>query len=295
MLSKNLFQPHEPRNMFPVFADCENRLAYVLRNEIAPKPGEVLRFGLRNVVKRQKRFSSKVLARVFVDSLRGVRVTFRGAFFTRDGKLVTEIPPFATLRSLQGFDISVNELLEKAGIPLQDGLFLLIADRGVKLVESFSTGTVSAVYSSPKTFSCYRNGIFARPVNELSHHKPQGFRSIAPHMFVSGDVVSSAFFCNFSSDPAYDQVANPTVRLYRDEKEFLEAKFGPIAPFGGAEKSMVELFGEEAEEFLRPTNGSGTLVAEESGRTLTSIHLIRNRKTGGMSIEHTRPTHMYVV
>ncbi len=295
MLPKQLFKPHEPRNVYPVFAECQNRLSYIFRDIYVAKPHQALRFATKSVIERDKRASIPFLSRVLLDSLRGIRMRFRGAYLDRDGHLICEFPELAEVSYRQSFDLSVNDLLREKGIPVQDGQFLMIADRGLKLDSGLSTGTLTATYINNKTFTCYRNAIFARPVNDFAHHKPRGFRSIAPHMFVSGELDSYAFFCNFSSDAAYDRVANPKVRLYRDEKEFLEGNFGNIPAFGAAERSMRQLFGDEVEEFLKSSDGCGTLVAEEASLTLSSIHLIRNRRAGTMSIEHTRPTHMYVV
>jgi len=230
-----------------------------------------------------------------LDSIRGIRLRFRGAFLDRAGKLIAEFPSFATVRYLEGFDVSINELLSARGVPLQDGQFLLVADRGVKLDSGYSIGTVGAVYRSPRTFTCYRNGAFARPMNEFAHHKPRGFRSIAPHMIANGTSEASIYLFNFSSDPSFDRPASPKVRLYRRQNEYLEGQFGSIPPFGAAERSLSDMFGPSVGEFLAEGDGMGTLIAEESALTLGSIHLIRNRMAGAMSIEHTRPTQLYVL
>ena len=52
---------------------------------------------------------------------------------------------------------------------MQNGQFLLIADRGIKLSpQSYTTGTIAAMYITESSFTCYRNGIFARPVNDFN-------------------------------------------------------------------------------------------------------------------------------
>ena len=294
-LPSQLFRAYEPRNVFPFFANLQNHLSYVLRETYVPTFRQSIKHSAKLVLKRDRRVSASHIGRLLIDSQRGIRLNFRGAFFSRNGQLLGVIPEFASLRYFQSFDINVNQLLAKAGIPIQDGLFLAIADRPVKLDSGMSTGTLSAVYRGPSTFTCYRNSIFARPVNEFSHHRPQGFRSLAPQMLETEEMSSSAFFCNFSSDLQYRYIANPTVRLHRSKDEFLEAKFGEIPPFGGHERTLEQLFGSQVRSFLAPFGGYGTLVAEEKGVTLSSIHLIRNHRVGTVSIEHTRPTHMYVV
>ena len=295
MLPDKLFKIHEPRNVFPFFENCENRLSYVLRNTHTATPKQALRYVAGRLLRRDYRNSPEYLSRIVVDSFRGMRLSFRGAFLTRDGKLLATFPTFASVKYPEGIDISVNDLLEKHNVPKQDGQFLLIADRGIKLDTDYTTGTITATYISPHGFTCYRNGIFARPVNHFHHHRPVGFRSIAPHMCVTDSAEASAYFFNFSSDLNFSDAANPKTFLYRNDQECLEADFGTIPPFGAAERSITEIFGDEAKSFLQPTHGFGTLIAEQTGITLGSIHLIRNQETRSMSIEHTRPTHMYVL
>lgn len=110
---------------------------------------------------------------------------------------------------------------------------------------------------------------------------------------LAGAPQASAYFFNFSSDPRYDFTACPTLTLLRDDGAKLTGTFGQIPPFGARERSLTEMFGEAARPFLAGS-AYATLIAEQPGVTLGSIHLIRNRARGGMSIEHTRPTHMYV-
>jgi hypothetical protein len=295
MLPSNLFRPHEPRAVYPVFADQDNRLAYVLRETYIASPMTALRHTVGRVVRRDHHVSPGFLARIVVDSIRGIRLNFRGAFLDRDGRLIASFPNIATVHYRQGFDFSVNELFAAKGVPLQDGQFLLIADRGVKLDGGYSIGTVTAAYLSRKGFTCYRNAAFARPFNEFTHHRPVGFRSIGPHMTITDAFETSAYFFNFSSDPAYNFTANPTVTLLRDDGATLEGTFGEIPPFGARECGLNEMFGEQVREFLAPPMSYGTLIAEQAGVALGSAHLVRNRENGAIGIEHTRPVHMYVI
>ncbi len=290
-----LFKVYEPRAVYPIFKDCDNRLSYVLRDTYVPSFKAAIRHAAGRVLKRDHHTSAKFLFRIVLDSIRGIKINFRGAFLNRDGKLIAEFPRLFSIKYLNGFDLSINDILARNNIDLQDGQFLLIADRGVKLDGGYSIGTVTATYKSKFGFTCYRNAAFARPINEFKHHRSYGFRSIAPHMVVKDGIESSAYFFNFSSDPDYEFTANPEVRMYRDDGEFLTAKFGDIPPFGSREYSMTEIFGNEVGDFLRSNDGYGTLVAEQKGVTMGSMHMIRNSKTNSLSIEHTRPTHMYVV
>ena len=112
---------------------------------------------------------------------------------------------------------------------------------------------------------------------------------------IDDDVEASAYFFNFSSDPGYDFTADPNVTLLRDDGERLESSFGEIPPFGARERSLTDIFGNEVRDFLAPPATYGTLIAEQAGVTIGSAHIIRNRRTQSMGIEHTRPTHMYVM
>lgn len=297
MLPKNLFAQHEPRNVFPFFKNCENHINYVLREKVSQNPLLVLQFIAKRFIRgRDLIESNKFFRRILLDSLRGIKINFRGAFLDQGGKLISLFPNICSVQYGQGFDISVNQLLLENNVELQDGQFLLIADRGLKLVpQSYTTGTVSAIYMSEHSYTCYRNGIFARSVNDFNHHKPRGFRSIAPHVFANEEVEASAYFFNFSSDLDYSDTVNPKIKIYNANNQYLEGEFGDIKPFGARERSLTDIFGLKVIDFLSVGNGCGTMIAEEHGHTLGSIHLLKNKNTKSLSMEHTRPTHMYVV
>jgi hypothetical protein len=291
---KKLFEPYEPRAVYPVFADRDNRLSYVLRATYIATPRAATRHALGRLFRRDHHTSMRFLTRIVLDSLTGIRLRFRGAYLDRDGNLLAEIPVFADIGYKQGIDISVNSLITDAGQEIQDGQFLLICDRGIKLDGGYGIGTVGATYHTPVGFSCYRNGAFARPINDFSHHRPTGFRSIAPHLSISKDIETSAYFFNFSTDPNYQFSANPKVTLLISDGRKLEANFGEIPPFGAREASISKIFGPGAKKFLSKENIGATLIAEQSGVTIGSLHIVRNLKNGAMGIEHTRPTHMYI-
>ena len=297
MLPQNLFEQHEPRNVFPFFKDFNNHINYVFRENVSQNTIAVSKYIAKRFIRgRDLTESNKLFRRILLDSFRGIEINFRGAFLNNDGQLICLFPNICKVKYGQGFDISINELLIKKNIDLQNGQFLLIADRGLKLVpQSYTTGTISAVYMNQHSYTCYRNGIFARSVNDFNHHRPKGFRSIAPHMFANNEVEASAYFFNFSSDLKYSETVNPKVKIYNSENKFLEGEFGEIKAFGAMEKSLTDIFGIKIIDFLATGNGNGTLIAEEPGHTLGSIHLLKNKYTKSMSMEHTRPTHMYVV
>lgn len=290
---KPLFEAHEPRNVFPVFAECENRINYAY-TPLKSSTKQVMGYLYSNIKNPERYLPRRKLVSIIYKNLARKTVKFRGAFCDRDGNLITTFKPFVELSENQGFDICVNDLLKEQGLPVQDGQFLLVADASVVLSRKYSTGVITAAYLKENSVTCYRNGSYARAVNHFSHHRPRGFRSIAPHTIYNDDVETTAYFFNFSSDPTYDYTANPDMTLQRDDGKELKAKFGDIPPNGAKERGLVEIFGEEVKDFLKPSGNCGTLIAEAQGVTLGSIHLIRNRKTGTMAIEHTRPTHAYL-
>ena len=73
------------------------------------------------------------------------------------------------------------------------------------------------------------------------------------------------------------------------------ADFGPIAPFGGVERTLEDLFGADAADFLKASDGRATTIATCPGVTLASIHILRARDGSSFSIEHSRPSHTYLL
>jgi len=294
---KLLFLDHEPRNVFPVFKNCENKLSYILRGSDISNFIQTSKYILKRVIKgKEKNESNKFFLRLLNDSILGIKINFRGYFLNNEGEILCEIKNIASVRYGEGFDISINKILKKNKIEMQNGQFLLIADRGIKLSpQSYTTGTIAAMYITESSFTCYRNGIFARPVNDFNHHVPKGFRCIVPQIYVNEDVETSAVFMNFSSDPNYSKKASPKMTLLNHKNERLEGTYKTLQPFGSYEQSLTETFGKDVKEFLMPGKGYGTLIAEQTDVTLSSIHLIRNHKQNTLGIEHTRPTHMYVI
>ena len=107
--------------------------------------------------------------------------------------------------------------------------------------------------------------------------------------------LSSVLLINHSSNPRYDETVRPTSLLLTAGGQTRAADFGRIAPFGGVEKSLEDLFGRDVSAFLSPWGGKGTVITTCPGVTLASIHLMRARDGRSMAIEHSRPTHAYLV
>lgn len=105
--------------------------------------------------------------------------------------------------------------------------------------------------------------------------------------------MSSLLLINHSSNPLYDEAVTPRTLLIRSDGETREAEFGAIPPFGAVERSLSDLFGEDIDDFLEPSQGKATTITTCPGVTLASLHLIRSRGGDLISIEHSRPTHVY--
>ena len=83
--------------------------------------------------------------------------------------------------------------------------------------------------------------------------------------------------------------------LIRPDGEKRTANFGEIPPFGYLEKSIEELFGDDMISFLSSSNGLATTLTICPGVSLASIHLRRARDGSSFYIEHSRPSHTYLL
>lgn len=220
---------------------------------------------------------------------------FRVIVTTRDGQALgmwhvpEKYPPGGSI------DLNITNIINEMGLADDDYMAILVMSRG--RTDSFrsSPGSYSMTYVSDRTYTTYRTGGFARVLNDPKRKKHLGFRGILPKALANERFLSSLFLINHSSDPSYDQTVSPHSTLLRPDGETREADFGPIAPFGGVERTLEDLFGDDVGEFLRPGDGRATVITTCPGVTLASIHVMRARDGGSMSIEHTRPSHTYLL
>jgi len=149
-------------------------------------------------------------------------------------------------------------------------------------------------YVNAKVVGGYRTGLFTRTLNPTSGKKHFAFTGINPQVMVHKDLVASVLLINHSSDPAYDRTVSPTIRLYRNSREYLEAPFGEIPSHGALERCVTKLF-PQAESYLSENQGRGLTVAHAPGVTLASLHLLRSPKGTTLGIDHSRPAYTNVV
>jgi hypothetical protein len=291
VLPNDIWKAWEPRVIFPVFADCENTFDFAVQTTLRPRTLKEWALPGYYALKKQKDWGSAL--RCYGDVLFDRRIRFRGAFLDRDGQLIKRLSFEGAYGPGDSFSLNLNEKLQDEGVSLQDGEFLLIASRGRADRWSSSPGNVTARYVGERFIAGYRTGFFARPLNE-NRKAHFGFTGLNPKVLITNDLEASLLLINHSSDPSYDVVCRPTVRLHRSPQEFIEADFGDIPPLGMRERRLTEMF-PNAREYLAPVGGRGFTVTKVKGVTLASIHMFRSHSNQTFSLEHSRPSHANVI
>ena len=305
MLQKNLWLRHEPRFQFPIFKDVKTLVSFSIRPDFNPLKYSriphvlgysMLRVGKGSLLKSIKAVSSDISEYgSLLFSKDSGKLKFRLAITNRHGKLLgvhlfdKSYPPGGSI------DVNVTNIISDLKLPNDDYMGILIMTRGRTDGFRSSPGSYSMTYYNDKVYTTYRTGGFARVLNDPNKKDHFGFRGINPKVIVNDKVTSSILLINHSSDPLYDTTANPKSTLIRADGKTRKADFGSIPPFGGIERSMEDLFGDDVAKFLEPFGGKGTTVTECQGISLASIHLRRARDGSSMSIEHSRPTHTYLL
>ncbi len=293
MFPASYWKEHEPRFGFPIFRGCTNRVSQAIRLDFC-------QFSWKKAAKqtlasiRQGRVPDIGMFIPLVTG-RAQRMTVRGGLTARDGRFLCDFGEIGAWSAGQAFEINVNELCESQGLPVDDGMFMMVMDIGEHAHALSDINIFSMSYEGDRFFTNYRTGAFARTLNDFSKKKHVGFMSVNPKVLVSDTHLTGLMLINHSSNPQYSDTVHPTVRLYRPDGQFLDADFGPVPAFGGIERSLEDLFGAAVREFLRPSGGLGTTVTRVRNYTLAGITLLRSRDGSTMAIEHTRPTQSYLL
>jgi hypothetical protein len=290
MLPPDLWSPHEPRAMLPVFGDMQNSIDFSVQPSFMPtwrSYAQPLYWLYR------KRKNSAAVARDYANLLFRRRLGFRGAFLDRSGRLLCELDFARGLGVGDFFHANVNERVEAAGVRVQDGALVLIANRGRTDLWNSSPGSVNTRYVGERTVCGFRVGLFARTLNPANSKRHFGFTGLNPQIRLNGRDRPAILLLNHSSDPTYDRAVSPVIRLHRNRDEWLERPFGTIPPHGALERGIYELF-PEAEEFVGRECYAYTVTRAE-GASLASLHVIRTHNGASMAIEHSRPAHTNVV
>lgn len=291
MLPENTWQPWHPRAFFPVFADVQNTVDFIVQRHQS--------FSLRALAMPayavlKKRKSTSDALRDYGNILLSRPYHFRGVLVDRAGTFVAEWPLGNGLRAGDYFSADINHLCREAGIKLMDGQWVLIANRGRADLMGSSPGSATMRYVGANYVAGFRTGLFTRVINPVNGKKHFGFTGINPQVMVHPNLVASVLLINHSSDPAYDRAVAPTIRLYRNNTEYLEAPFGDIPSHGALERRVTDLF-PQAEAYLAANQGRGLTVAHASGVSLASLHLLRSPKGDTLGIDHSRPAYTNVV
>jgi len=297
MLPSNSWAWYEPRFGFPIFKGVRTFVSFSVRPDYQPLQLRRMHLGLVTAVRRGPfeliRFGRERLDLALFCRSRSLR--FRLLLLTRCGRHLATHRYDDAVQPGGSIDVDVNAARKAHDLPDDDMMGILVMTNGRHDAFRSSPGSYSMTYVGDTTYSTYRTGGFARLLNERNRKKHHGFRGINPKIIVDNTYTSSILLINHSSDPAYDEAAMPNCVLLREDGQSIEAPFGTIPAFGGLERSMEDLFGESAQAFLAAADGRGTTVISCPGVTLASLHLVRRRDGASMAIEHSRPTHTYLL
>lgn len=291
MLPEHLWKATEPRAMFPVFAQVQNTVDFMV--QAGPRSSLKQIFAPAYHWYRGRKGLAGI-ASDYYNMILAPPYRFRGVFLSLSGRVVAECHFDGAFEVGQLFCADLNRVLADRGLAPIDGSFILIASRGRNDLWNSSPGNATMRYVGDNFVAGFRTGFFARVLNPVRGKKHQGFTGVNPQVVVRGDFISGLLLMNHSSDPLYDRTVRPVTRLHRNQDEFIEAEFGEIAPFGMTERSVEDLF-PEAREFLGPVNGEGFTVSSAKGSTLASFHIIRSRSGRTLALDHSRPAHTNVV
>ncbi len=297
MLPANTWRPWEPRFGFPVFHDMVSRVSFSIRPDYVPVAWNsfptlvktVIRQGAKPTLDFMQEYASLLLSGVERTLKFRLVITSRGGQYLGTHRVSERFPPGGSV------DLNVTEIISDLGLPAADYMAILVMSRGRSDGFRSSPGSYSMTYSGDRCYTTYRTGGFARSLNDPRRKKHSGFRGINPKAVADQRSMSSLLLINHSSWPLYDQTVFPKSVLLRADGATRESNFGPIRPFEGVERSLSDLFGPDVADFLAPSGGRATVITTCAGVTLASIHLMRALDGSSMSIEHSRPSHTYLL
>lgn len=297
MLPNNAWKTREPRFGFPTFKGIDNFVSFSVRPDFLPIDYIKLKREGLGALKRGSRAIAgflKINLPLFLFA-RNKNLHFKLIVTSREGKYLGtkkiegKYPPGGSV------DINVTDVIKGMGLPDDDYMAILVMSNGRHDGVRSSPGSYSMTYAGKNFYSTYRTGGFTRILNDSRKKNHYGFRGINPTVIATRDTMSSLFLINHSSYPGYNETVTPHSVLLRADGQTREASFGKISAFGGKEMPVDKLFGKDIVDFLRPFGGKGTVITTCPGVTLASIHITRARDSSSFSIEHSRPTHVYLL
>ena len=289
MIPFNAWEQHEPRLNIPVFKNAVNEVDFTVQEEpkvsIRRLAAPLYNFG-------RKKTDMTTMLRSYSQIMYRKSIRFKAYFLNRLGEIMCHEELPGRFRAGDFFYLNVNDWLQGHNIVFGEGNLILVSSKGRADRWQSSPGNVTLRVSDGINVAGYRTGFFARPLN--AKHKHFGFTGLNPRIEVNERWSSGLLFINHSSEPMYNNVVHPTVRLHINPEIYLETCFGEIAPHTAREKSIIELF-PNAKEFLEPAGGVGYSVSRLQGATLASVHVLRNRSGQIAALEHSRPTHTNII
>lgn len=292
MLDRTLWKYWEPKAVFPLFAGVCTWIDFIAQDSLYCQ--SVKEFARPAYYLWQRKKNLPRVARDYVDTIFGRPMRLRGIALDRAGQYIGQWQLGEIRHPGDFISVDVNGLAENEGLKLSDGVLIVLASRGQNDMWSSSPGSATVRYIGDRFIGGYRTGLFARPLNPMQGKKHFGFTGLNPQIVIDDRLVASILLINHSSDPEYDRIVTPTIRLHRSPQEYLEAEFGEIYPHGALERSVTDLF-PEAEQFLASTGGKGFTVAQAKGVSLASLHILRARGGISVGIDHSRPAFTNVV
>lgn len=292
MLERTLWKSWEPKAVFPLFTETRTWIDFIAQDSLRCQSVKEFMRPIYYLWQRKKS-----LPQVIRDSISTVfekPMRLRGVALDRKGRYIGQWQLGEVRHPGDFISVEISRLAENEGITLGDGVFVLLASRGRNDMWNSSPGSATVRYIGDGIIGGYRTGLFARPLNPIHGKKHFGFIGLNPQIVIDDRIVASILLINHSSDPEYDRIVTPTIRLHRSPQEYLEAKFGEIYPHGALERSITDLF-PEAEQFLASTGGKGFTVAQAKGVSLASLHILRARDGISVGIDHSRPAFTNVV
>lgn len=273
----------QPRNLFPVLKDCNLKLSY--------KISVPFRFSVvpRNCFFAFHTYGLRGLLAYLVSVIRQ-KICLQIIIFSKNGTVLKN----ENLSVFFGRGILYDVRSNLNQDDWSEELLLFVKSSIGVTFNKFNcgTGTLECFFQH-RSFgeALYRNGLFARPVNEFKHHIPKGFRGIFP-LEPGRSLSQNIVLVNYSSDYSYSNTAFVSCSVYSTSGDlvFQEKDIFEIPPFEFIEQDLVSIIPRQ----IKLVSGM-FVVLEAVGVTLSSIHSVRIDSGGLVAIEHSRPTHQYVV
>lgn len=289
-MKKILWLNYEPRVHIPILPGTDAYIDFICE-DIAFKKRD-----LRTFLKIGYYFYKKIktLGETWINLktwLLQPDISYRAYVVDGDGRILPNIYDLKKYTQASSLCFRLQDVLDaktlKAG-----ATFILVASRGRIDRWSSSPGNLSVKYVSSGRLCGYRTGFFARPLNAKKGHF--GFTGINPKLTISAEIGSQLLLINHSSKPDYSETVSPMVKVYNGTGDYIEAPFGEIPPHTYRLVDVEKILPQVA-QFIKNNTENICSITEVKGTTLASVHILYDKKTGSMAMDHSRPSHATVI